>query len=233
MHVPTASTTRRRSWCRASGRTISGGTCRRSRRSPTPTRAPTAIRRATPASRVQGVGRLRREGDARGRIQRHDPDVQVPLLRSFVGTPTLSETSPTAHGLHAGQRLESRARATGRAGADVKPAGGIVLPPTPTPSSASGCTPADFDGFVAGKIALIQRGTCNFGVKVLNAADRGRGGRGHLQRGQPRPHRRVRRQHGRRRRQPVRRDDPGRRSRRSTSARALQPVLNAGDARRT
>ena len=46
--------------------------------------------------------------------------------------------------------------------------GGIIIPATPTPSSSSGCTAADFSGF-AGKIALIQRGTCNFGVKVLNA----------------------------------------------------------------
>ena len=36
-------------------------------------------------------------------------------------------------------------------------------------SSTSGCTAADFSGFTAGSIALIQRGGCNFGVKVLNA----------------------------------------------------------------
>jgi PA domain-containing protein len=28
---------------------------------------------------------------------------------------------------------------------------------------------ADFSGFVPGRIALIQRGSCFFGVKVLNA----------------------------------------------------------------
>jgi len=51
----------------------------------------------------------------------------------------------------------------------IQPAGGIILPPTPTSSSTSGCTPADFTGFTSGRIALIQRGGCNFGVKVLNA----------------------------------------------------------------
>ena len=58
-------------------------------------------------------------------------------------------------------------------GKEVEPVGGIVLPPTPTPSSSSGCTGSDFSNFTAGNIALIQRGTCNFGVKVLNAQEAG------------------------------------------------------------
>jgi Zn-dependent M28 family amino/carboxypeptidase len=50
------------------------------------------------------------------------------------------------------------------------PAGGIILPPTPTPSSASGCSPADFSPAPAGDaIALIQRGTCTFAIKTANA----------------------------------------------------------------
>ena len=57
----------------------------------------------------------------------------------------------------------------GTADADLQPAGGIVLPPTPTSSSTSGCTAADFSNFTPGHIALIQRGGCNFGVKVQNA----------------------------------------------------------------
>src|SRR5439155_27374148 len=39
-------------------------------------------------------------------------------------------------------------------GASLEAAGGIVLPPTPTPSSTSGCTSADFSGFTAGNVAL-------------------------------------------------------------------------------
>ena len=35
--------------------------------------------------------------------------------------------------------------------------------------NTSGCEAADFAGFPAGNIALIQRGTCGFGVKALNA----------------------------------------------------------------
>lgn len=45
-----------------------------------------------------------------------------------------------------------------------------VLPPTPASSSSAGCEAADFNGFIPGNIALIQRGTCTFGEKVANAA---------------------------------------------------------------
>lgn len=46
----------------------------------------------------------------------------------------------------------------------------LTLPPTPVPSSTSGCEAGDFAGFVPGRIALVQRGTCPFITKVLNAA---------------------------------------------------------------
>src|SRR4051812_30701925 len=87
---------------------------------------------------------------------------------SYVGTPTLSQVSPTPRSftlITDWNPGDSQGDATG---AQLKVAGHTVMPPTPTPSSASGCSPADFTGFT-GKIALIQRGTCNFGVKVLNA----------------------------------------------------------------
>ncbi|MFB9967574.1 M28 family metallopeptidase [Sinosporangium siamense] len=45
-----------------------------------------------------------------------------------------------------------------------------VLPPGPTPStSTAGCEASDFAGFVAGRIALIQRGTCPYVQKATNA----------------------------------------------------------------
>jgi len=64
----------------------------------------------------------------------------------------------------------------GNTTADLQPAGGIIIPPTPTPSSSSGCTAADFSGFVPGRVALIQRGTCTFGTKVVNAQAAGASG---------------------------------------------------------
>jgi Zn-dependent M28 family amino/carboxypeptidase len=40
---------------------------------------------------------------------------------------------------------------------------------TPNDTSTSGCEASDFSGFVAGRIALVQRGECTFRVKALNA----------------------------------------------------------------
>ena len=50
----------------------------------------------------------------------------------------------------------------------------LQLPPAG--SSTSGCEPEDFDDFPDGAVALLQRGTCPFGVKAANAADAGASG---------------------------------------------------------
>jgi len=88
---------------------------------------------------------------------------------SFVGTPTWSETSPTARSFTV-QTDWNPGNSNGDADADVQPVTGhLVIPPTDTSSSTNGCSPDDFAGFTPGNIALIQRGGCNFGVKVINA----------------------------------------------------------------
>jgi hypothetical protein len=87
---------------------------------------------------------------------------------AYTGIPTFKEISPTSHDFSVSNEWNP-GQSTGTTTADLQPAGGIIVPPTPTPSSSSGCTAGDFSGFVAGRVALIQRGTCNFGVKVLNA----------------------------------------------------------------
>jgi len=55
----------------------------------------------------------------------------------------------------------------------IVPTNDIVIPPTPAPTSTSGCEPEDFapaPAEPAKAIALIQRGTCTLEVKVANAA---------------------------------------------------------------
>jgi Zn-dependent M28 family amino/carboxypeptidase len=94
---------------------------------------------------------------------------------AYAAVPTFSEVSPTAHD-YAVTTEFNPGQSTGTANASLQPAGGIVIPPTPTPSSASGCTAADFSGFVQGRIALIQRGTCTFSQKVQNAQNAGASG---------------------------------------------------------
>ncbi|WP_030171553.1 M28 family peptidase [Spirillospora albida] len=61
----------------------------------------------------------------------------------------------------------------------------LTLPPTPAPTSTSGCEAADFAGFVSGRIALIQRGTCPFTTKVQNAKAAGATGIIIFNEGQP------------------------------------------------
>src|SRR5207253_5656416 len=94
---------------------------------------------------------------------------------AYQAPPTFSEVLPTPHDYALGGEWNP-GQSTGTANAALQPAGGIIIPPTATPSSASGCTSADFNGFVPGRIALIQRGTCFFGVKVLNAQAAGASG---------------------------------------------------------
>jgi hypothetical protein len=88
---------------------------------------------------------------------------------SFVGTPTWSESSPTSRSFALVDEWNA-GTSNGTADADLQPAGGIVPPDPNGSTSTSGCTASDFDpGTMTGRIALIQRGGCNFGVKVLNA----------------------------------------------------------------
>ena len=87
---------------------------------------------------------------------------------SFVGDPVLRVDSPTPQSFELGTDFVP-AKIAGSTSGKLQPAGGIVVPPTPEPSSASGCAASDFAGFIPGNIALIQRGTCTFADKVANA----------------------------------------------------------------
>lgn len=64
---------------------------------------------------------------------------------------------------------------------------GVVVPAAALPpnSNTSGCEASDFAGFPIGGIALVQRGTCGFNVKVLNAQTAGAAGVVVMNEGQP------------------------------------------------
>src|SRR4051812_48449031 len=69
---------------------------------------------------------------------------------SYVGTPSLSEVSPTARRFTLIDEWNPGSSQGDATGAQVVPAGHTVMPPTPAPSSASGCLASDFAG-AAGK----------------------------------------------------------------------------------
>lgn len=58
-------------------------------------------------------------------------------------------------------------------------------PNNPPSTSTSGCEPEDYAGFVPGNIALLQRGSCTFEVKVANAQTAGAAGVIIMNEGQP------------------------------------------------
>jgi Zn-dependent M28 family amino/carboxypeptidase len=61
----------------------------------------------------------------------------------------------------------------------------LDAPDLPPDTSSSGCEPEDFADFAAGSIALMQRGTCGFAVKALNAEAAGAAGAIIMNEGQP------------------------------------------------
>jgi Zn-dependent M28 family amino/carboxypeptidase len=81
---------------------------------------------------------------------------------------TLARTAPTPRTYESTDFLTMQYSGSGDVTARVQPVD-LVLPPTPQPSSTSGCEATDFVGFAAGGVALLQRGTCNLGVKARNA----------------------------------------------------------------
>jgi Zn-dependent M28 family amino/carboxypeptidase len=78
----------------------------------------------------------------------------------------LSQVSPTAKDYETGTFDFS---GTGDVTGTLTPID-LVLPPTPAPSSTSGCQPGDFPAPGADPaVALVQRGGCDFVVKAQNA----------------------------------------------------------------
>jgi Zn-dependent M28 family amino/carboxypeptidase len=84
-----------------------------------------------------------------------------------LATPKLEQVSPTAKAYQPTVDFFTMTYSgSGDVTTNVQP---VDTTATPNPASTSGCEASDFTGFVAGRIALMQRGTCTFRVKALNA----------------------------------------------------------------
>lgn len=94
---------------------------------------------------------------------------EFPFFQELAPT-TLSQVSPTAKDYET-SILEFSG--SGDITAKLQGVKDNLVPPPAEPGSSAGCEAADFDGFQAGNVALIQRGTCDFAVKANNAAAAG------------------------------------------------------------
>jgi Zn-dependent M28 family amino/carboxypeptidase len=86
-------------------------------------------------------------------------------------TPILEQVSPIPTAYVWGEDFVTMDYSgSGDVTAVVQPTNDIVIPPGDAASTSnSGCEPEDFADFEAGNIALVQRGTCDFIVKAMNA----------------------------------------------------------------
>jgi Zn-dependent M28 family amino/carboxypeptidase len=82
---------------------------------------------------------------------------------TYVALPLLQQTAPVAATYESGTFTGT---GYGDVSANVTAVDINLVPPR---ASTSGCEAADFAGFPAGHIALVQRGTCPFAAKALNA----------------------------------------------------------------
>ena len=93
-------------------------------------------------------------------------DFQFPFFQELA-PPKLERVSPTAKAyVETVDFFTMTYSGSGDTTANVQP---VDTTATPSETSTSGCEASDFAGFVAGRIALMQRGTCTFATKALNA----------------------------------------------------------------
>ncbi len=103
----------------------------------------------------------------------YDPEVQEFDYLAFevVGPSALQQTAPTPTTYTEG--VDFGAITQSDPGDVTAPVQAVDLQLGLNNTSTSGCEAADFTGFVAGRIALLQRGTCTFEIKAENAAAAG------------------------------------------------------------
>ena len=125
------------------------------------------------ASGFQGYGASVQYVLTKLRDAGYKPTTQVFDFVTFEETadPTLAEISPTPKTYAPGTEfLTMNYSASGDTGVATITPVDLTLSPDPAQRvSTSGCEAADFAGFTAGQIALMQRGSCPFAQKATNA----------------------------------------------------------------
>ena len=103
----------------------------------------------------------------------YDPEVQEFTFDYFEENSELIRVSPNPRTFVDGTDFLRNAfdsgTPEGTATGPLTPVGLVLNPALPSPNNSSGCEASDFAGFSAGAVALLQRGTCGFAVKALNA----------------------------------------------------------------
>ena len=130
----------------------------------------------TRASGFQGYGASAQYVLTQLRAAGYNPTTQVFSFVTFqeVSDPTLKEFSPTPKTYTQDEFITMSYSASGDTGEKtITPVDVNLVPPR---ASTSGCEDADFATFTAGNIALMQRGTCTFAEKVVNAQEAGASG---------------------------------------------------------
>ena len=112
---------------------------------------------------VNYVANLMRAAGYRVTIQQYDY-----TYHGYSSVPLLGEVSPAAQNYGFGPDFFfANGSANGDITAQLQPVAGIVIPAPATPNStSSGCASSDFAGFVPGRIALIQRGSCSLNQQI-------------------------------------------------------------------
>ena len=139
----------------------------------------------TRASGFQGYGASVQYVLTQLRAAGYNPRTQVFSFVTFqeLTDPTLREISPTAKTYTQDEFITMSYSASGDTGErTITP---VDLNFGNPAASNSGCEAADFAGFPAGNIALIQRGTCTFAAKAVNAQQAGASGAIVLNQGTP------------------------------------------------
>ncbi|MFC4062319.1 M28 family metallopeptidase [Planomonospora corallina] len=113
-------------------------------------------------------------------------DVEFPVKWEEFSPAVLQQVSPEAKTYTVGTDFVTvHSSAGGDVTAQVQAVDAVIPTPETPNTSTAGCEASDFAGFVPGRIALLQRGTCPFVDKATNAKAAGAAGVIFFNEGQP------------------------------------------------